>query len=412
MQRSHSSIRDPALLPPSTSPRIPSLNVALILPLFYEYARRLRQGVLAWLDEHPRWRVYEIEPTELGNITKLSRHFSGAITWSFERQGILPKFSSCGLPVVDCGVVRSGEEDLSTISRVTFDRSSIYTLAVQHFSELGLESIGFVGTPLRKDGQLLPHVASLRALGLQAGMEWQEYDLGIEQIYNHWESIWEVAEDSRLLAFLRNCPKPLGLLTEDDYIGVMICETSAKLGISIPGEIAVMGQGNRVLGQSGSPTLSSVIIPGREVGITAASMLEEWIKTGIQPASKMLPCTEVALRESTGGLSRDVGIERAKRYIDLHAHEGLTLGEVANIAGCSIRLLRNRFESIYGLDVSESLRNARRDYVLKLITKTNLSMAEISQRCGFTSPPNFFNFVKRQTGGLGPQEYRKLHRQG
>lgn len=408
MQQGHSTIRDPTLLPTSKFPRIPSLNVALILPLYYEYARRLRQGVLAWLDEHPGWRVYEIEPTELGDIAKLSRHFSGAITWAFERHGILPKLATPDIKVVDCGVARSGDEDLAVISRVTFDRNSIYALAVKHFSELGLESIGYVGSPLRKDGELLPHIASLRALGLQAGIEWQEYDLGIVQLHNH----WEMAKDERLLAFLRNCPKPLGLLTEDDYVGVMICETAAKLGMAIPGEIAVMGQGNRVLGQSGSPTLSSVIIPGRKVGITAATMLDEWIKTGIQPASRMLPCTEVALRESTGGLSRDVGIERAKRYMELHAHEGLTLGEVANIAGCSLRILRSRFDSIYGIDVTEALRNARRDYVLKLISKTNLSMAEISQRCGFTSPPNFFNFVKRQTGGLGPQEYRKLHRKG
>ncbi|MGC4013454.1 MAG: helix-turn-helix domain-containing protein [Luteolibacter sp.] len=363
--------------------------------------------MLAWLDEHPGWRVYEVEPAELGDLNKISQHFSGMITWSFERQGILPKLATCGLPIVDCGITRAGEEQLPMVSRITFDRSTIHGLAIDHFAELGLEIVGYVGTVLRLDGQLSQHVAPLQAIGLSKGMEWQEHDLGLEKLTNHWEAIWELADDERLMAFLKNCPKPIGLLTEDDYIGVLICEAARKLGISLPGEIAVMGQGNRVLGQSGSPTLSSVVIPGREVGAAAAAMLDEWIKTGIQPANRMVPCTEVAFRESTGGLSRHTGIERAKRYMELHAVEGTTVSEIANIAGCSIRTLRQRFEDFYGIDVADHLRHSRRDNALRLIAKTDLPIAEIAKQCGFHSPSNFFNFVKRHTGGIGPQEYRK-----
>lgn len=388
------------------------MNVGLILPLFYEYSRRVRQGVLSWMDENPGWRLVEMDPQQNPFGPELATHFTGVISWVIRDKDGLSVHPDHGIPAIDCG---SGEGLAGTpdpVARVTFDRNSIGDLAIQHFHDLGVEVVGYVGSRLRADGARVERVAALRSRALEAGMEWIEHDLGPLSLSQQLEWLWRGTEMPGLVAFLKECPKPVGLLAEDDYFGVLICETALKLGLKIPKDIVVLGQGDRVLGRSGNITLSSVVIPGYEVGRMAAGMLDRWMRTSTKPdpALRAIPCKELIIRESSGGLSRDLGIERAKRYLELNAMKGATVGELAAIAGCSSKTLRSRFQQIYGINVAETLRNLRSTSALKLLAESSLEIQEVGRMCGFTSAPNFFNFVKRQSGGLGPAEYRTAHR--
>lgn len=376
--------------------------------MYYEYARRIRQGVLAWMDENPGWRLIELDPREQTPGPELAEHLSGVISWIFPDFDQLEGMLQWGVPVLECGQGQRAFWD-DRVARVTFDRNSISELAVEHFRQLGVEIIGYVGSGLKEDGQWMPRVAALREAGLKAGMGWVEHDLKPVDPTINLEWIWKGVKAPELVEFLLDCPKPVGLLAEDDYFGVMVCETAEQLGLKVPGDLVVLGQGDRVLGRTGKTTLSSVVIPGREIGRLSAEIMNDWIRTGRRPSplTRVLPCREIAIRESTGGISRDLGIERAKRYMQLHAAEGATTGELAAVAGCSAKTLRNRFLKIYGIDLTEAIREARRDLALKLLRETDLEIGEVARKCGFSSASNFFNFVKRKTDGSGPAEYRR-----
>jgi LacI family transcriptional regulator len=388
------------------------MNIALILPLFHEYGRRIRQGVLEWVDRNPGWRVIEIDPQEQLVSERLEQHLHGAITWSFQAVTGRQEINLGHIPVVDCGLNDHFPAGTPGPACVTFDRASINGIAVGHFRDLGLEVAGYVGRGLRKDGELVPRVADMRAAALAAGMEWVSYDVGDIDPAGHAEWLWDGHRIEGLVDFLRESPKPLGLLAQDDYMGVMLCEAANRLGIAVPGEIAVLGQGDRVVGRTGGLSLSSIVIPGHEVGMAAAALLDGWLKgSPPRPWRRHVPCTTLTVRRSTGGLSLDLGIERAKRHLDRHALDGVTVQELAVIAQCSPKTLRTRFSELYGLDISHTIRERRTEVALELLAESDLEIGEIGKRCGFPSAPNFFNFITRQTGGIGPADYRRRARE-
>nr|WP_255518951.1 AraC family transcriptional regulator [Luteolibacter marinus] len=124
----------------------------------------------------------------------------------------------------------------------------------------------------------------------------------------------------------------------------------------------------------------------------------------------MIPCREIVIRASTGGRSLDPDIERAKRHLDRHALEGVTVQELAHVARCSSKTLRSRFAEVYGIEIPRFVREQRLAVARKLLSETDLEISVIGKRCGFSSAPNFFNFFTRHTGGIGPSEYRAAHR--
>ncbi len=123
-------------------------TVLLLLPLFYESARRVRAGVLDWVDQNPGWRVIELDPDNSELTEAFMRHIDGLILWVFQGQQVWGTLNLGDTPAIDCG---SGEQSPSKgfiPAGVTFDRESAGRLAARHFHDLGLEVVGYVGRNL------------------------------------------------------------------------------------------------------------------------------------------------------------------------------------------------------------------------------------------------------------------------
>ncbi|BCX48829.1 hypothetical protein HAHE_27370 [Haloferula helveola] len=385
--------------------------MALVLPWFYEYARALREGVVEWCDLHPGWRLIELELRELSPDAEFDGQVDGVICWSFESGALTSILPRTRIPLLDAGLghVVDGRGELP--AGVTFERADIHRLALRHFHELGLEVVGYAGARLRRDGQLAPRVAGMRADALMAGMEWVEFDFGPVDPVARPETIWKSDGMEELDAFLAKVPKPLGLLAQDDYFALSLVERAQRLGVRVPEELAVLGQGDRLVSNSGGLRISSVQLPGREVGWKLAELLDAWFAgRPPDPWRRTVPCKRILTRESTGGLSLDPGIERARRHLERHALDGVTVHELAGVAGCTEKTLKSRFAKAYGIDIAVEVRERRKEHALSLLADTDMPIARVGRECGFPSPSNFFNFVRRQTGGLGPAEYRRRMR--
>ncbi len=350
-----------------------------------------------------------MDPREWKASPALWRELDGLIVWYWGALDLQEAVRERGLPVIELGL---GESEYGRkheeLVRISFDRHSINELAVRHFLDLGVECVGYVGHLLRVGSRRGGRVMDLRKLVLEAGLEWAELDVGERHPVIDPSTLLHGSRWPELVAFLESLSLSTGLLAQDDYLGVMLCEAARSLGIPIPGKLAVLGQGDRTVGRMGPCPLSTIEIPGRAVGWEAAATLDAWM-SGVRPTSRMLACEDVVVRESTGGRSGEVGIERAKRHFDRRAVEGVTVGELAAIAGCSSPTLRRRFREVYGIDVTREARERRVSEALRLLEESELEVREIGVRCGFSSPTNFFNFIRRQTG-VGPAEYRRQHR--
>lgn len=96
-------------------------------------------------------------------------------------------------------------------------------------------------------------------------------------------------------------------------------------------------------------------------------------------------------------------LKRARDYIHAHAHEKITLEELASHAGCSYRSLQNIFARVLGVSPMEYLRSVRlegvRDELLNADAQQR-TVAEIAIQWGFAHMGRFAQLYKKQFGVL------------
>ena len=126
-----------------------SKNIALLLPLFYEYARNIRKGVIDWIDQNPGWRIIELDPLTAEIPPDLKKHFDGIITWCFPQHRTASDLPELNLYRIDCGGYINDLLDDPMVAGITYERLSMVQLSIDHFRHLGIEAIGHVGTELK-----------------------------------------------------------------------------------------------------------------------------------------------------------------------------------------------------------------------------------------------------------------------
>lgn len=95
-----------------------------------------------------------------------------------------------------------------------------------------------------------------------------------------------------------------------------------------------------------------------------------------------------------------------RRYIDLHFKEALTLEQLAEEAHMNKFYLSHSFKKEYGVSPINYMISRRIDESKYLLAETDLSLSQIAQLLGFSSP-SYFSQVFRRTQGASPMEYRQ-----
>lgn len=83
----------------------------------------------------------------------------------------------------------------------------------------------------------------------------------------------------------------------------------------------------------------------------------------------------------------------------------ISLRELAEQYGLSLTMLKDCFKAVYGKPVHTFRREYRMQVATKLLTTTDLSIAELAGRLGYENP-NKFSTAFRQVIGVSPREYR------
>ncbi len=102
----------------------------------------------------------------------------------------------------------------------------------------------------------------------------------------------------------------------------------------------------------------------------------------------------------------DKTIQPAIMFIEENFHKPLTIQEICRESSLSKSVLYRRFKSSFDCTVSQYINSKRIEKSLEFLTKTDMSVDEISQKVGFTSGSYFSKAFKKEKG-ISPMSYRK-----
>ena len=107
-------------------------------------------------------------------------------------------------------------------------------------------------------------------------------------------------------------------------------------------------------------------------------------------------------QESTSGsFSQDV-----KAYIDQHfTREDLSHTTLADHFGCSASKISKAFAKTFSMSVSSYISKKRLDLAAELLAQGETSVAEVAEKCGFSSADTFRKAYKRRFGHSPTQEF-------
>ena len=288
-------------------------HVALLVESTRAYGRGLLSGIATYLRKHGSWTIdwqerslSEAPPCWLGSwdgdgiIARVTtRPLAQAI-----RALRLPTVDLYGwLPGVDWPCLRT-------------DNTRVARLAADHFLERGFRHFaycGFTGVNY-SDERLQRFLNAVRAAGHACHVcESPRVRQTAGTAASEQQGVLYEAE---LAGWLRDLPKPVGVLACNDTRGQQVLNACRKTGLAVPDEVAVLGVDNNILVCNLSdPPLSSVDLNCERIGYEAAALLARLL-AGRRAKTRTL-LTEprgIVTRESTDVLAvQDPEIAEAMR---------------------------------------------------------------------------------------------------
>ena len=213
----------------------------------------------------------------------------------------------------------------------------------------------------------------------------------------------------RLSGFIRSLSRPAGLFCANDTVAADVISVASRAGIAIPEELLVVGVDDvEAYCEALSPTLTSVRPSFAEEGRGAADLLAKRLANPrLKGIVKTFSAHEITLRQSTRRISAKGGnIGLALEMIRRRASEGVSVGEVVKLMGCSRRSAEIRFKQYLHSSILDEIHSARIELAKKLISDGDGQIGGLHLRCGFSSPATFRRVFKSFTG-VSPQVYRQ-----
>lgn len=132
------------------------------------------------------------------------------------------------------------------------------------------------------------------------------------------------------------------------------------------------------------------------------------------PTFRQSPTLDPAPTLAKGAPAPTLRIENADSFLHLAeecvrgniGNEDFDKNDFARALLISPSLLYKRIKALTGLSVVHYIRKCRLDYSMQLLRDGDISVIEVSERCGFASP-SYFSRVFKKHFGLAPSEIRR-----
>jgi len=172
--------------------------------------------------------------------------------------------------------------------------------------------------------------------------------------------------------------------------------------IAVPDQIAVLGVDNdELICEATFPALSSVQTVGQQTGYLIAEHLDRLMRGG-RLGKRIFTGTptHVVTRASTDvAVIPDRHVARALQFIwDTAGSQPLRVPDVVSRIGSSRRFAEIRFKNVVGRTILEEIQRVRLERVASLLSDTDLSISEITQRCDFANECYLARLFKKRFG--------------
>lgn len=372
-------------------------QVALIVETSNEYARGLLRGIRRYIREHSAWSIFVEEyGRENIDLSWLLNWNGDGILARIENERIAYFVKKTGLPVVDLSASRL----LPDVPFAETDDQAIAKLAVEHFQERGFKYFAFCGNS-RYNWSKNRHFY-FRTFSERLGVACYEYDIHSPGHLSRIDARHEMAK------WLSTLPKPIGIMAAFDILGLQIVEACRSSGIDVPEKVAVLGVDNdTLLSELSDPPLSSIIPNTLKTGYCASYLLDRLMAGDTDYAlTNLIEPVGIATRKSTDVMAiEDPIVANAIQYIRNHACDGILIRDLLDQIPISRRVLEHRFQLCLGKSPHELINSFRTRTIQQLLLETNLPIAAIAERTGFTNTEYMSVFFKKATG-LTPSRYR------
>lgn len=372
-------------------------SVALLIETSNRYSRELLHGIHDWIHSHDDWALHLTEHGRGDVPPPWLKNWKGdGIIARIENKQIERAVINAGVPTVNVSATGLGSQFPTVIS----DSAAVAYEAAEHLISRGFNHFAYFGDARFPWSQQ-------HGENFQASLGKQGHSCHIFPSAKKDSSDW-TREQNKIANWLKKLPRPIGIMACYDIRGQQLLDVCRDQGISIPDDVAVIGQHNdELLCELCDPPLSSVIPDPRHAGRTAAELLNHLMK-GRKVRKQLHPIAPigVATRRSTDVISiPDAALSEAIRFIRDHALEGINVEDVLKAVPMSRTLLERRFKTYLKRSPYDEIIRIRLRKTQQLLKGTDLPIAEIASRTGFTTPEYLSAAFKKKTG-VSPRGFR------
>lgn len=237
---------------------------------------------------------------------------------------------------------------------------------------------------------------ALRPKGYQPDVFAAHPHLGAEPDWN--------LDMKRLGKWLVGLPKPLAVSARELIYACM------QSGLAVPEEVAVLsGSDDDPFCEVTPVPISALQLSCEQIGYRAAAELDEMMRNpGKIPLNEVfIPPQDVVERRSTATLAvEDAAMVKALRFTRENPARAMNVDDVARQAGLCRRALELRFRNLPGRSPASEIRRVRLGLAIDLLKRTNLSVATVAERAGFSSPEYMASVIRCHLS-TAPLHYRK-----
>ncbi len=377
--------------------RIP--RVALLVETTRTYTRELLAGVRRYLAAHGPWSTFlELRALDSSPPSWLRDwDGDGILTRTFTPQmGRI--IEATGLPAVELRTTTFGGDR----PYVGMDNRLIGASVAEHFHERGYRQ--FAAYSLHTESFFIERirnfVSTVETLGGRCSL--------LPETTSDSAADWEKSQ-ARLVAWLKELPKPVGIFAANDQLGVRLLEACQRAGIAVPEEVAVVGAENEeTLCTFATPPLTSVRYDGQAVGYVAAEMLDRLMR-GQRPRrrSVLVPPRGIVVRNSSDGLViNDPFVAHAARLIRENALTGLNVDQLCGKLNASRSTLDRRMKAALDRTPKEEILRVRFREVERLLRETDLTIDTIAAQTGFAHS-HYLQAAFKESHGTTPGKWRE-----
>lgn len=364
------------------------------------YSRDLLRGIYAYNNAVSHWEIVYEPAYFLKNAPKKN---SLDIIQALKPDGCILEFAEniAELERMNVPIVRITSAGLhENIPRVVGDYESDAWMAADYFRRKGFQNVAFFGIEgliWSDDRQTsLEKSAAKLNIGFHAFLlKGNESD-----VLSH--------NFAELIRWLKQLPKPIGILCCNDDFGQILVNSCSLAGLKVPYDIAVLGIDNDdLICNICYPNLSSIARNHQHTANAVCSMLDEMM-SGADKRGRVIvtEALEIIERSSTDTIATaDKDVAEAIAYISRNLHQPIDVTAVAEHSRLSVKVLNKKFKSATLRTIYEEIQ-LRKLSRFKQLLLANKSVKEIAFELGFRDSSHVSRWFANLEG-VTPTEWKK-----